>query len=147
MDLRQTIMEMGKTVPGQFDPQKDGSARMEAVIAERKAFLSKKKLTYICRFRVDEPAREVRFFEMLKESGLGVSSSAGDGEMSSGFGFKKETYNTFGKERSGTIEEQSRLLGKDYSCSFDFGAFRGAVRKAAESAGYRFEVKLVEKSV
>ena len=132
MDLKQTITEIGKTVPGQFEPQKDGSSRMEAVIAERKAFLSKKKLTYICRFRVDEPAKEVRFFEMLKESG---------------FGFKKETYNTFGKERSGTIEEQSRLFGKDYSYSFDFGAFRGAVRKAAEGAGYRFEVKLMEKSV
>ena len=72
---------------------------MEAVIAERKAFLSKKKLTYICRFKVDEPAKEVRFFEMLKESGFGVASGGCDGEMSSGFGFKKETYNTFGKER------------------------------------------------
>ena len=145
MDLRQTITEMAKAVPVQFEPQKDGSSRMEAVIAERKAFLSKKKLTYICRFKVDEPAKEVRFFEMLKESGFGVSS--GGGQTSPGFGFKKETYNTFGKERSGTIEEQSTLFGKDYSYSFDFGAFRGAVRKAAESAGYRFEVKLMERSV
>ena len=40
MDLRQTITEIGQTVPGQFEVQKDGSARMEAVIAERKAFLS-----------------------------------------------------------------------------------------------------------
>jgi hypothetical protein len=120
---------------------------MEAVIAERKAFLSKKKLTYVCRFRGDEPAKEVRFVEMLKESGFGVSSGGGDGEMSTGFGFKKETYNTLGKERSGTIEEQSKLFGKDYSYSFDFGTFRNSVRKAAETAGYRFEVKLTEKSV
>jgi hypothetical protein len=118
---------------------------MEAVIAERKAFLSKKKLTYICRFKVDEPAKEVRFFEMLKESGFGVSS--GGGEVSTGFGIKKETYNTFGKERTVSIEEQSKLFGKDYSVKFDFGAFRGAVRKAAEGAGYRFDVKLMEKSV
>jgi len=147
MDLRQTITEIGKAIPGQFEVQKDGSARMEAVIAERKAFLSKKKLTYICRFKVDEPSKEVRFFEMLKESGFGLSGGGSDDEMSSGFGFKKETYNTFGKERSGSIEEQSRLFGKDYSYKFDFGAFRGSVRKAAESAGYRFEVKLMEKSV
>ncbi len=146
MDLRQTITDIGKTIPGQFEAQKDGSARMEAVIAERKAFLSKKKLTYICRFKVDDPAKEVRFFEMLKESGFGVSSGVGDNEMSTGFGFKKETYNTFGKERSGSIEEQSKLFGKDYSYRFDFGAFRRAVRKAAEGAGYRFEVKLMEKS-
>jgi hypothetical protein len=147
MDLTQAIKEIGKTVPGQFESQKDGSARMEAIIAERKAFLSKKKLTYICRFRVDEPSKEVRFFEMLKESGFGVSSGGGDDEMSSGFGFKKETYNTFGKERKGSIEEQSTLFGKDYSYKFDFGKFRESVRKASEGAGYRFEVKLMEKSV
>ncbi len=146
MELRQTIAEIGKTLPGQFEIQKDGSARLEAVIAERKAFLSKKKLTYICRFRVDEPAKEVRFFEMLKESGFGVSGG-GDADMSPGFGFKKETYSTLGKERKGTIEEQSKLFRKDYSYRFDFGAFREAVRKASEDAGYRFEVKLMERSV
>jgi hypothetical protein len=145
MDLRQTITDIGKTIPGQFEVQKDGSSRMEAVIAERKAFLSKKKLTYICRFKVDEPAKEVRFFEMLKESGFGFSS--GGDEVSTGFGIKKETYNTFGNERTVSIEEQSKLFGKDYSVKFDFGAFRGAVRKAAEGAGYRFDVKLMEKSV
>ena len=147
MDLRQTITELGKGVPGHFEAQTDGSARMEAVIAERKAFLSRKKLTYICRFRVDEAAKEVRFFEMLKESGFGLSSGGGDEGMSAGFGFKKETYNTFGKERTGTIEEQSRLFGKDYAYTFDFGPFREAARKAAEGAGYRFEVVLLERSV
>jgi hypothetical protein len=146
MDLQQVITEIGKTIPGQFELQKDGSARLESVIAERKAFLSQKKLTYICRFRVDEPAKEVRFFEMLKESGFGVSGGSDD-EMSPGFGFKKETYNTFGKERKGSIEEQSKLFGRDYSYRFDFGTFREAVRKASEGAGYRFEVKLMEKSV
>jgi len=146
MNLQQTIMEIGKTIPGQFEMQRDGSAKLEAVIAERKAFLSKKKLTYICHFRVDEQAKEVRFFEMLKESGFGVSGGV-DNEMSPGFGFKKETYNTFGKERKGSIEEQSKLFGKDYSYRFDFGAFRGAVHRASEDAGYRFEVKMMEKSL
>ena len=49
--------------------------------------------------------------------------------MSTGFGFKKETYNTFGKERTGSIEEQSKLFGKDYSYKFDFGTFRGPCAK------------------
>lgn len=146
MELQQVITEIGKTIAGQLEMQKDGSARLEAVIAERKAFLSKKKLTYVCRFRVDESAKEVRFVEMLKESVFGVSGGIDD-EISPGFCFKKETYNTFGKERKGSIEEQSRLFGKDYSYRFDFGAFREAVRKAAGSAGYRFEFKLMEKSV
>ncbi len=42
MNLQQAIMEIGKSIPGQFEVQRDGSAKLEAVIAERKAFLSKK---------------------------------------------------------------------------------------------------------
>ncbi len=91
--------------------------------------------------------RRCGFSRCSRNRASASSSGGGDDEMSSGFGFKKETYNTFGKERQGTIEEQSKLFGKDYSYKFDFGAFRGAVRKAAEGAGYRFEVKLMEKSV
>jgi len=139
MDLRQAITEIGKTIPGQFEPQKDGSARMEAVIAERKAFLSKKKLTYICHFKVDEPAKEVRFFEMLKESGFGVTSGGGGDEMSTGFGFKKETYNTFGKERTGSIEEQSKLFGKDYSYNVRFRVVPGG--RAQSGRGRRIPLR------
>jgi hypothetical protein len=143
MDLQQTISEIGNTLPGQPESQKDGSIRIEAIIAERKSFLSKKKLTYICRYRIDESAREVRFFEMLKESGFGVSGGEGP---STGF-IVKETYNTFKKERTGTIEEKNRLFGKDYSFRFDYARFREAIREAVEKAGYRFEVTLREKSV
>lgn len=146
MDLPAAIRERAKALTVELVPQKDGSLKLEKVIAERKSFLSKKKLTYTCRLRVDETARQVRFFEMLKESGFGVSSGGGD-EMDSGFGFKKETYSTSGKGRSGTVEEQSRLFGKDYSYTFDFGGFREAVRQAAEHAGYAFELKLLEKAV
>ncbi|MHB1324864.1 MAG: hypothetical protein ACYC0L_01460 [Thermoleophilia bacterium] len=34
-----------------------------------------------------------------------------DGDMSPGFGFKKETYKTGAGPREGTIEEQSTLFG------------------------------------
>jgi len=30
MDLREIITEIGKTIPGQFEMQRDGSARIEA---------------------------------------------------------------------------------------------------------------------
>ncbi len=143
MDLRQTISEIGNTLPGKPEPQKDGSIRIEAIIAERKSFLSKKNLTYICRYRIDDSTKEVRFFERLKESGFGVSGGEGP---STGF-IVKETYNTFKKERQGTVEEKNRLFGKDYSYRFDFARFREEVRAAAEKAGYRFEVTLREKSV
>jgi hypothetical protein len=146
MDLLSALRDRVKAKAGELVPQKDGSLKMEKVVAERKSFLSKKKLTYTCRLRVDEAARQVRFFEMLKESGFGVSAGGGD-DTSPGFGFKKETYGISAKGRSGSIEEQSRLFGKDYAYRFDFGAFREALREEAEGAGYAFEIKLMEKAV
>jgi hypothetical protein len=146
MDLQAVIRERAKALTVELVPQKDGSLKLEKVVAERKSFLSKKKITYTCRLRVDDAERQVRFFEMLKESGFGVSTGGGD-DMSPGFGFKKEVYGSSGKGRSGTVEEQSRLFGKDYSYTFDFGGFREAVRQAAEHAGYAFELKLLEKAV
>jgi hypothetical protein len=146
MDLQAAIRDRANAMAGELVPQKDGSLKLEKVVAERKSFLSKKKITYSCRLRVDDAERQVRFFEMLKESGFGVSAGGGD-DMSPGFGFKKETYSISGKGRSGTVEEQSRLFGKDYSYTFDFGGFRESLRQAAADAGYGFEIKLMEKAV
>ena len=69
--------------------EKNGAYTLTLVVAERKAFLSKKKFEYIARFRVDDSARELKFTEMLKETSSGVSS--GDEGISLGFGFKAET--------------------------------------------------------
>ena len=41
--------------------EKKGIFTLEIPVAERKAFLSRKKLTYIARWRVDDAGREVRF--------------------------------------------------------------------------------------
>ena len=80
--------------------EKKGVYEFEVLLAERKAFMSKQKLIYSAKFRVDEGNREVRFTEMLKESGAGMSSGGIDSGMSPGFGFKKESYNTLsGQER------------------------------------------------
>lgn len=119
--------------------EKKGVWTMKAVIAERKAFLSKKKLEYIAKFRVDDETKTIRFSEMLKESGSGVSSGGGfDGDMSPGFGFKKETYKTGADPREGTIEEQSNLFGKQYEYKFDFKEIRGGMEKIAADNGYSF---------
>lgn len=119
--------------------EKKGVYSFEKVIAERKAFLSRKKLTYTGKFRIDEEKKEVRYTEMLKESGFGLSS--GDSEASPGFGFKKETYNTRSGAREGTIEEQSRLFGKKYDYRFDYGAIRGKMEEIARKNGYGFTYK------
>ncbi|MDZ4401295.1 hypothetical protein [Prosthecobacter sp.] len=114
---------------------------LEILVAERKAFLSKKKLTYIAKFRVDDSSKELRFTEMLKESGFGLSS--GDSGMSPGFGFKTESYSTgFGEPREGSIKEQSSLFGKQYSYTFDFGRTRGAFEAIAGANGYAFKYQV-----
>ena len=106
MSLVDKLIEASASMPAKLERQKDGSLTADVTVAERKAFLSKKKLQYKCRARVDDATHTVRFWEMLVESGSGISSGSTDfgGGMSPGFGFKKETYKTSGKEREGTIE-------------------------------------------
>ena len=147
MDLRQTITEMGKTVPGQFEPQKDGSARMEAVIAERKAFLSKKKLDLHLPLQGRRAGQRSALLRDAQGIGLRRHKRRGQRRDEHGLRLQEGDLQHLRERANGSIEEQSKLFGKDYSYKFDFGTFRGAVRKAAEGAGYRFEVKLMEKSV
>jgi hypothetical protein len=123
--------------------EKKGIQEISLVIAERKAFLSKKRLTYGAKFRVDEGAQEIRFSEMLKETGSGISAGGGlDDGASAGFGFKKEVSRS-GDEREGTIGEQSRLFGKDYSYQFDFQAVRKKIGELAQSSGYEFKYQII----
>jgi hypothetical protein len=145
MPLSDDLISASSVFPAPLRRQKDGSLTMEAVLAERKALLSKKKLTYTCKARVDDSAHTVRFWEMLIEKGSGISSGSDD--ITPGFGFKKETYKTSGQERSGSIDEVSHVLGKDYSYQWDYAAVRTALRRVAEAQGYGFETVLLPKSV
>jgi hypothetical protein len=124
--------------------EKKGVWDFSTVIAERKAFLSKKKLTYTFKIKIDDGAKIVKFSEMLIESGSGVSSGGGfDDDSSTGFGFKTESYNTSKGSRQGTIEEQSKLFGKDYSYTFDYSELRLKVKEIVEKAGYKFETQIL----
>ena len=145
MSLKAHIIEASKGLPAVFVEQNDGTLKLELKVAERKVFLSKKTLTYRAKLRVDDVYRVVKLFETLKETGLGVSS--GDSEMSPGIGFKVETYKTTGKQRQGTIEELSKLFGKDYKYSFDYSTVRKMVEQEANKMGYALSVVLLEKSV
>ena len=107
MLLKDSLIELSKNFPEVFKEQRDGSLIMQFVIAERKAFLSKKRLLYKSKIRVNDEKKEVTFFEMLSESSSGLSAD-------SGVSFKKETYGIKGKEREGEIEEAAKLFGKDF---------------------------------
>jgi hypothetical protein len=122
--------------------EKKGAYTLTLVVAERKAFLSKKRLEYIAKFRVDDVARELRFTEMLKETGSGISSGSED--ISPGFGFKAETYKTGAGPREGSITEQSDYFGQQYSYSYDWSAIRTWMEQAAQAAGYVFSYSILK---
>ena len=140
MDLLDELKKVAGEINGEVE-EKKGEYVLKAVIAERKVFLSKKKLTYIAKIRLNEENKEVSFTEMLMEAGSGLSS--GSDEISPGFGFKTETYNTMSGERKGTIEEQSNLFGKNYSYNFDYGKIREQVKKIVGNMGYKFSYHII----
>jgi hypothetical protein len=141
MNITEKIGKITKETSGKLSKKK-GVFSLELQIAERKAFLSRKKLVYICRFRIEKEKKIFKFTETLKESGFGLSTGTDDLEMSPGFGFKKTSYNTLSGAREGTIEEQSKLFGKDYSYKFDYGKIRKDFEKIAKAAGYKFAYQI-----
>ncbi|MDD5590633.1 MAG: hypothetical protein PHY18_01750 [Dehalococcoidales bacterium] len=137
--LIEEIRRIANEIPAELK-EKKGVFSLEFIIAERKVMFAKKNLTYNAKFRIDESKKELRFTEMLKESGSGFSS--GDGDISPGFGFKVETYKTGGGPREGNIKEQSELFGKQYSYNYDFSRIRTALEREADRAGYTFKYQL-----
>jgi hypothetical protein len=140
MDLPEEIKQVFAAFPAKIS-ETNGLFTVEYVIAERTSFLSKKKLVYTAKYRIDANMREVRFTELLKESGSGLSGGGGF-DSSPGFGFRTETYNTTSGPREGTIEEQSNLFGATYTYTFDFRAIRGVVEKKAQKAGFAFRYQI-----
>lgn len=125
--------------------EKNGVWEFSSVIAERKAFLSKKKLTYQAKVRIDSVNKTINFSEMLIEAGSGLSSGGGgfDDGMSTGFGFKAETYNTMSGAREGNIEEQSNLFGKKFEYKFDYKDVRVKIEELAKNAGFEFKYQIL----
>jgi len=123
--------------------EKKSVVEFKTTIAERKAFLSKKRLTYSVRFRVDDKAKTVTFSEMLVEAGSGLSSGGIDDGISAGVGFKTETYNTMNKAREGTIEESSKLFGRKFEYKFNYKEIRSKVEDVVKKLGYKFEYQVL----
>ena len=117
--------------------EKRGIYSFKLTVAERRVLLSKKKLTYSAKFRVDDDNKELRFTEVLTESGSGMSG--GDDGFGPGFGFKKESYRTGAGPRSGTIAEQSQFFGAKYDYAFEFSKIREEMERLARDAGYTFK--------
>jgi hypothetical protein len=137
MTLLQDITAYAESIPAVLKENKS-VYEISFVVAERKTFLNRQKLEYKAKFRVDDKERIVKYTEMLKESGYGVST----GNPTPGFGFKKETYNTLRKAREGVIEEQSEFFGKKYDYRFDYKTVREKIKELAQQAGYDFKYQV-----
>lgn len=140
MDLQEEIKQVFAAFMAKIT-ETNGLFTAEYIVAERTSFLSKKKLVYSAKYRIDAARREVRFTELLRESGSGLSGGGGF-DSSPGFGFRTETYSTGVGPREGTIEEQSNLFGAKYNYTFDFKAVRDAVERKAQNAGFTFRYQI-----
>ena len=145
MSLISEIQNYVRTLPAEIKESK-GVCELTVTVAERKAFLSTQKLQYLAKFRIHEDEKLIRYFEMLKESGSGMSTG-GDIDSSPGFGFKTETYKTGGTGRDGNIEQQSTLFGKKYEYRFDYKTVRSKIEELAKAEGYRFDLQLLPKNL
>ena len=121
--------------------EKKGLFSIDYIVAERKSWLNKKKLTYSAKFRLDEVKKELRFTEMLKEVESGFSSGL-DSDISMGSGFKTSNIKQGLGGREGIIKEQSDLFGKQYSYTFDLSSIRTQIEAEAIRAGYSFKYHL-----
>jgi len=143
MISKNTLEEIAKKINGKLT-KKNNAYTIVSVIAERKAFLSTKKLEYIVTFKMDDEKNIFNFSEMLKESGSGLSMGGGFGDdMSPGFGFKSGSYKTGMGPREESIEEQSKLFGKDYQYKFDFKEMRQKFESLAKENNYEFKYQIL----
>ena len=136
-DMKKLAQSLGANLE-----EKKGVYILKIVVAERKAFLSKKKLEYIAKFRLNEETKTVKFTEMLIESGSGLSMGSGTDEMTPGLGFKMQSYKTNTGPREGTIEEKSVLFGKTYQYKFDFKSIREKFMGIAQKFGWNFRYQI-----
>jgi hypothetical protein len=143
-DIKQSLMNLSEGYPARFREIKSNLLSLEFTIAERKAFLSRQKLLYKCSLRIHDESKNIKFFEMLKESGAGISVGTGDDDFGPGFGFKAEKTKIGPGGREGTIKEQSDLFGKKYQYNFSYEKIRNEIEEIAGRFGYTMTIVLTE---
>jgi hypothetical protein len=138
MALTQDILGYAQEISADIK-EKKGVYTLSLIVAERKAFLSKQKLTYQAKFRIDDPQKLVKFTEMLLESSSG---------MNAGTDFQTQSFRTGkGGQQESVIEKQSVQFGKKYTYDFDFKTIRGKIESFAEDAGYDFQYQITAKGL
>ena len=96
--------------------------------------VGRKKVAYSACILADTETRTIVFWEMIKETSSGLGSF---------FHFKKETYSSDGKTRSGTVKETSYGPGgKLIDYEWDYSQIRNLVQEVSRSHGWQFKTVL-----
>lgn len=104
------------------------------VLADGDWGVGRKKVEYSACLLANEQTQTVTFWEMIKETGCGMSAL---------FSFKKTSYKSDGRTLSGSVQETGRGIGgKVIDYNWDYGQVRGLVEQAVRSRGWRFETTL-----
>jgi len=139
MELMNEIKTFLQSTGGKVKEKKD-RLELNLTVAERKTFLSKQKLSYSARLRLDEKKKTVRFFEMLKESSSGMSSP---GVTVSTQKFKVGK----GGQQESVFQQQADFFGKSYDYTFDFKTIRSKIEEMAKANGYDFQYQVTPKGI
>ncbi len=131
--VRREVPNLGET----FVRKKD-IWELKALLAERKAFLSRKKLFFRAAFQVDEATRSVRYSERLEESGSGF----GAGDDIVGAGVRTWKISSGKEAQTGEMTEELRLFGEKYAFTFRCEAVREVVKRVAEEEGFAFHYRI-----
>ena len=138
--LKEIITEKMKDLPVVYHQRGDIHS-FSSVIAERKTLFSQHKLIFTASFMLDIEAAEVTYNETLEErrTGLGAEHDEND---SAGLTLKKWKTSSGPGGLEGLIDDQSALLKKKYTFSFDYRKIRSEVKNTVESNGYKYRYQI-----
>ncbi len=117
--------------------EEKGVVALSRPAAEKKGFLSKRKVTYRALYKIDPEKKELHFTEFLVESGSGAG---GTGSESWSTGRDKE-----GPE--GRVGKRMSALAKKYQIHFPAVEVGVRFRQAAEAGGYAFTYQKTPRKV
>ena len=139
MELIDSIVAFAKSVGAEVKVKRD-TVEIQKIVADRKTFLSKEKLTYQAKLRVDQKENMVHFFESLKESSAGMSSP--------GVSVQKTKYKVgLSGQQESEFEQQAEFLGQKYDYQFDFKTVRTSIEKYSREAGFDFHYQVIPKGI
>jgi hypothetical protein len=134
--LLAAILEMMGRYPGyRTQYGTDTDIVIDNQIADASWLGGKKKIEYSAILKAVEPELTVYFWEVLKESGAGLSFG----------GMESESYSTFGAKRSGTTKEI--VLGPggvEVNAEWDYAATRKIIESVAAQNGWRVKTVLLK---